>query len=316
VPVDPDILRALELLAEQGGQPLSAGTPQEARRAYRKAILGSRDPAQAPAVADARDLTVPGAEGPLAARVYRPDDELPLPTIVFFHGGGWVFGDLDTHDLQARSLCRGVGAVVLSVHYRVAPEDPFPAAVGDCLAALRWAAQSMEQLGGDPDRLAVAGDSAGGNLATVVARLVRGEGPALAAQLLIYPVTDAAGDYRSRAEFAEGYYLTAEDMEWFERHYAGEAQRADPAISPVRAEDLSGQPPAIVVTAEFDPLRDEGEAYAAALQAAGVPVTLQRYEGMIHGFAGFVLTSPAAAEAMRDTCNEMRLLMTAARAAG
>jgi acetyl esterase len=316
VPVDPDILRALELLAEQGGQPLSAGTPQEARRAYRKAILGSRDTAQAPAVADVRDLTVPGAEGPLAARVYRPDDQLPLPTIVFFHGGGWVFGDLDTHDLQARSLCRGVGAVVLSVDYRVAPENPFPAAVGDCLAALRWAAQSVGELGRDPDRLAVAGDSAGGNLATVVARLVRGEGPALAAQLLIYPVTDAAGDYRSRAEFAEGYYLTAEDMEWFERHYAGQAQRADPGISPARAEDLSGQPPAIVVTAEFDPLRDEGEAYAAALQAAGVPVTLQRYEGMIHGFAGFVLTSPAAAEAMRDTCNEMRLLMTAARAAG
>jgi acetyl esterase len=317
MPVDPDIRRALEVREELGGEPLSAGTPQQARRAFREVTLELRDPAQLPAVADLRETTVPGPEGPLAARVYRPEGagDAPLPTLVFFHGGGWLFGDLDTHELQARSLCREVGAVVLSVAYRLAPEDPFPAAVQDALAATRWAAEHVGELGADPDRLAVAGDSAGGNLATVVARLARDDGPPLAAQLLIYPVTETHGEHGSRVEFAEGYYLTRQDMEWFERHYEGVANPADPDISPLRAADLSGLAPAFVVTAEYDPLRDEGEAYASALQAAGVPVVRRRFDGMIHGFFGFALTSPAAAQAVRDMCTELRALLTPARAA-
>ena len=196
---------------------------------------------------------------------------------MFFHGGGYVIGDVDTHDNQCRMLCREAEAVVLSVGYRLAPEHPFPAAPEDCFAATRWAAEHVDRLGGDAGRIAVAGDSAGGNLAAVVALMARDAGgPALAAQLLIYPGTDFAGGYPSETENAEGFFLTRADMEWFREQYLAGADPSDPRLSPIAAPDLSGLPPAVVATAEFDPLRDQGDAYARALEEAGVPVIARR----------------------------------------
>jgi acetyl esterase len=306
------MLAALEAHGHRGP---SSGTPEEARAAFRLLTVDLRRPETIVGVAGVEELTLAGPAGDLRARVYRPDGEGPHPTVVFFHGGGYVIGDLDTHDNQARTLCREVGAVVLSVAYRLAPEHPFPAGVRDCEAATRWAATHVDELGGDGSRLAVAGDSAGGNIAAVVARRARDDGgPAVAAQLLIYPGTDHAGDYPSRTENAEGLFLTRADMRWFSDHYVGAAERTDPDLSPVLAEDLAGLPPAVVVTAQYDPLRDEGEAYAHALERAGVPVTLRRFDGLIHGFFDLAALSPAAAEAVRETCAELRRLLTYAAA--
>jgi acetyl esterase len=234
--------------------------------------------------------------------VYRPEGEGPFPTVVFFHGGGWVIGDLETHDNQARSVARHGRAVVVSVDYRLAPEHPFPAAVDDAVAAARWAAAHLAELGGD-DRLAVAGDSAGGNLAAVVAQQLHADGTPVTAQFLIYPAVDSAGEYPSRVENAKGYFLEQPTMDWFYGHYAGGVDDpADPRLSPLRAADLSGLAPALVVTAEFDPLRDEGEAYAEALRAAGVPVRQQRYDGLIHGFFDMGPISAAAQAAIDESC--------------
>jgi acetyl esterase len=311
MPVDPAIQGLLSMLEAMQRPSLAGGTHQQARAAFRMLTVDMRSPDTIVPVRETRDLEVPGATGPLAARVYRPEAELPLPTIVFLHGGGFVIGDIETHDNQCRMVCREVGAVVLSVAYRLAPEAPFPAGVEDCVAATRWAAEHVAELGGDADRLALAGDSAGGNLAAVVAQVARDAGgPKLAAQLLIYPATDFAGDYASRSENAEGYFLTRADLEWFADHYIGEgSDLTDRRLSPVHGEDLSGLPPAVVVTAEYDPLRDEGEAYARALARAGVPVTLRRYDGLIHGFFDLSALSPAAADAARDACRELRLLL-------
>jgi acetyl esterase len=236
--------------------------------------------------------------------------------VVFFHGGGFVLGDVDTHDNQCRALCTGVEAVVLSVGYRLAPEHPCPAAVDDCLAATRWAAEHVADLGGDRDRIAVAGDSAGGNLAAVVCQQARDTGgPALAAQLLIYPGVDFETRYPSEEENAEGYFLTLEDMIWFADNYAGHMDRRDPRMSPLRAAELSGLPPAVIATAEFDPLRDQGEAYADALERAGVPVVRRRYDGLIHGFFDLGALSPACAGAVSELCADLRGLL-ARRGAG
>ena len=201
--------------------------------------------------------------------------------------------------------------MVLSTDYRLAPEAPFPAALEDALCATRWAAENVADLGGDPDRIAVAGDSAGGNLAAVVAQQLRDTGPALAAQLLIYPGTDFVERYPSEQENAEGYFLTLEDMAWFAGHYVDEADPADPRLSPLRAPDLSGLPPAVVATAEFDPLRDQGDAYADALAAAGVPVVKRSYPGLIHGFFDLGALSPACASAVRELCADLRGLLAA-----
>ncbi|MGN6128914.1 MAG: alpha/beta hydrolase, partial [Nocardioidaceae bacterium] len=237
------------------------------------------------------------------ARVYRPGTEGALPTVVLFHGGGWVIGDLDTHDNMARSICRDCEAVVISVDYRLAPEAPFPAAVEDAVAATRWAAEHLAELGGS-DVLAVAGDSAGGNLAAVVAQQLRdSSGPALAAQLLVYPATDVPGEYPSREENGEGYFLDVPTMEWFMEQYASEVESlTDPRLSPLQAPSLEGLPPAVVVTAEYDPLRDEGAAYAKALSAAGVRVDYREFDGMIHGFIDMGPHSTAAHKAVDETC--------------
>jgi acetyl esterase len=241
-------------------------------------------------VASAADRTIPGPGGPLGLRVYTPRGAGPFPLLVFFHGGGFVVCDLDTHDALCRNLCAGAGCVVASVDYRLAPEHRFPAAPDDCLAATRWAAEHAAELRADPARVAAGGDSAGGNLAAVVAQRARDEGgPRLAAQLLLYPTTDAAATgMPSLAENAEGYGLTARDMAWFKGHYLGDpAEAANPHASPLRAADLRGLPPALVQTAEYDPLRDEGEAYAARLRAGGRADRRSRRAGMIHGFLFF-----------------------------
>jgi acetyl esterase len=315
MPLDPPIAAVLELLASSG-TPMSMvdGTPQQAREGFRTMTVGLRDPATLAPVRSVEDRTIPGPAGDIAIRTYRPESDGPLPTVLFFHGGGFVIGDLDTQDDHARLICHDVDAVVVSVDYRLAPEHPFPAGFEDCLAATRWVADNVEDLGGDPDRIAVSGDSAGGNLSAAVALTTTREGgPRLAAQLLIYPGVDFRDDealHPSRVENGEGLFLTAEDMRWFQNHYLhDEAHVSDPRASVLLAPDLSGLPPAVVGTGEYDPLRDEGEAYAKALEAAGVKVVLRRYDGLIHGFFGMGTWSPASAAAAKDLCEELRTLL-------
>jgi acetyl esterase len=315
MPLDPAIQGLLSLLESAQAPPLSESTPAAGRRAFRTLAVDFRDPAAVVPVGSTEDLTIDGATGVLQARVYRPDGPVePRPTVVFFHGGGFVIGDIETHDNQCRWVCREVDAVVVSVAYRLAPEAPFPAPVEDCLAATRWAAANIADLGGDPERLAVAGDSAGGNLAAVVTQISRDQGaPPIAAQLLIYPSTDFVDDdgetHVSRAENAEGYFLTADDMRWFRDHYVGHLEDlTQHRVSPLRG-DLAGLPPAVVVTAEFDPLRDEGDSYAAALAEAGVRVEHRRYEGLIHGFFDMAALSPACEKAVRESCGLLREIL-------
>ncbi len=254
------------------------------------------------------DRTIPGPGGELPVRVYRPGEDRPLPLLVWFHGGGWTIGSLDTHDNTCRSLANGVGCVVVSVDYRLAPEHKFPAAVEDALAAMQWVADHGADVGGDPARLAVGGDSAGGNLAAVVSLLARDAGtPDLAFQLLVYPVTDHELESASRRENATGYFLELESMRWFYNQYLNdENDSADWRFSPVRAAALTGLPPAFVLTAEFDPLRDQGELYARRLEAAGVPVELRRYDGVVHGFFGMREFIEPAQQAFDDVTKALR----------
>ena len=227
----------------------------------------------------------PGAFGAIPVRVYRPAGDAPKPLIVYYHGGGWVLGSLTTHDGICRGLAAGVDAVVASVDYRLAPEHRFPAAVEDAQAALAWAVGAAASLGADGSRLVVAGDSAGGNIAAVMAHAARTEGPEIAFQLLVYPVTDHEFTSASMEENATGYYLTREMMRWFYGLYLNhEGEAGDPRVSPLRATDLAGLPPAYVMTAEYDPLRDQGRAYASAMAAAGVRVETRNCPGLFHGF--------------------------------
>ncbi len=285
MPLDPQAKLLLDQMASMGTPPLQAMSVPEARAFIdsMRAFTGDVEP-----VAHVEDLTIPGPAGAISARLYRPAASGPLPLLVYFHGGGWVIGGLESHDGLCRTLANAAGCAVLAIDYRLAPEHKFPAAVDDCYAAAAWAVANAATLGADPTRVAVGGDSAGGNLTAVVTQLARDrKGPPLRFQLLIYPATDAGYDTPSYHENATGYFLELEGMRWFYDHYlGGDADRADPRASPLRATDLRGLPPALVITAEFDPLRDEGEAYAARLRDADVPVTLTRYDGMIHGFFG------------------------------
>lgn len=262
-------------------------------------------------VRDVRALSVDGAAGLLSARLYVPFGHglnSPEPMLVWFHGGGFVVGDLDTADQPARMLCRHGDLNVLSVDYRLAPEYPFPAAVEDAVAVLDWAGAHAEALGADPTRVAVGGDSAGGNLAAVAAQQRRGPtGPA--AQLLAYPPTDMVNRYPSIDRFSDGYFLTEADTDWYLDHYAGGADRADPRMSPLLADDLSGLAPAMVVTAAFDVLRDNGEAYAYAMRAAGVPVVLRRVPRLVHGFVNTVGINRAAYEATVGIATGFRTML-------
>jgi acetyl esterase len=282
MPLDPQAHAVLQQLTPPGARPLQSLSVAEARQTMEvfAAFGGAPEP-----VHQVKDRTFPGPAGDIPVRIYTPGGRRPFPLLVYFHGGGWVLGDIPTYDPLCRALANAAGCVVVSVDYRLAPEHPFPAAVEDCHAAVRWAVATAGTLQADPARVAVGGDSAGGNLAAVIALRTRDQGgPPLAAQLLIYPVTDYLPDLPSYRE-NDRYLLTREGMAWLWGHYLRrEADRKNPDAVPLQGADLSGLPPALVVTAEFDPLRDEGEKYAARLQEAGVPVVLKRYAGMIHGF--------------------------------
>ncbi|MGE0416393.1 MAG: alpha/beta hydrolase [Acetobacteraceae bacterium] len=300
MPVDPQIQVLLDARAKL--PPLHTLSVEDARtQMAAREIPGLRVPDVASVVN--RDMQGPG--GSLALRIYTPQGEGPFPLMVFFHGSGFVVCSLDTHDGMCRNLCAGASCVVVSVDYRLAPEAKFPAAPEDCLAATRWVAMNAGALNGDPSRIVVAGDSAGGNLAAVTALRIRDEGgPPLVGQLLIYPVTDYHDPGTpSMAENAEGYGLTRKGMEWFWNHYLSDpSQAAHPHACPIKANDLGGLPPAYVITAEFDPLRDEAEYYADALSRAGVPTKMRRWDGMNHGFFFFPGLVDKASAAIDDSC--------------
>lgn len=290
IEVDPGIKALLDALAAMGGQSLRELGAPAARESFRAMQLAG-EPVE---VASVVDRTIPGPGGELPVRIYRAADE-PVGVLLWYHGGGWVIGDLDTADPVARALAVEAGCLVVSVDYRLAPEHAHPAAVDDAWAALEWVRANAGELGVDVARLAVGGDSAGGHLAATVAQRARDEGIALRHQLLVYPVTDLDADAGSRVSNGEGYFLTQESMVWFEECYL-QGQAAGPA-SPLDG-DLAGVAPAHVLTAGFDPLRDEGEAYAAALEAAGVVVVDDRYPTMVHGFVQMGAVTPVASEAI------------------
>lgn len=281
--LDPQARAVLELMAKTGNPPINELSVEEARQGA--AALAEMQGAPEP-VARIEDRTLHGPDSDIPVRIYVPAAGEPLPVLVYFHGGGWVIGDLESSDGICRALANRAGCAVLSVDYRLAPEHPFPAAVNDAYYATQWAATNASSFGGDPGRLAVSGDSAGGNLAAVVALIARDRRePSIQFQLLIYPVTDAACDTPSFSENGEDYFLTKAAMHWFWNHYVrNESDRNDPNACPLRAISFEGLPPALVITAEYDPLRDEGEQYAERMRAAGTPVQLTRYDGMIHGF--------------------------------
>ncbi|HEX6312904.1 MAG TPA: alpha/beta hydrolase [Acidimicrobiia bacterium] len=298
-----DFMRDAGLVIGQSSDPVVVRTQMaEFARAGRAA---------AEAVHEVVDRTVAGPGGEIPVRIYRPAPETPLPALVWFHGGGWTIGSVETHDLSCRALANAVGCVVVSVDDRLAPEHKFPCAVDDAFAATRWVAGHAADLGVDPARIAVGGDSAGGNLAAVVSLLARDAGgPHLAFQLLVYPVTDYEFESASMVENATGYFLELESMRWFYRQYLNEESDGDDwRFSPIRAADLSGVPPAFVLTAEFDPLRDQGEAYARELEAAAVPVELRRYDGVFHGFFGMRDLMEPAQEAFDDVTKAVRLAL-------
>ncbi|MDP6352972.1 MAG: alpha/beta hydrolase [Alphaproteobacteria bacterium] len=284
--LDPQAKLLLEKAEASGRPEIHTLAPAAARELYLE--LGAAVAVDAAAVGTVTDRTIPGPAGPLPVRLYRAEGAGadPSPTLVFFHGGGWVIGDLDSHDAVCRWLCAHSGCLVVSVDYRLAPEHKFPAAVDDALAATAWVASHGGEIGADPCRLAVGGDSAGATLAAVVSQSARDSGsPALHFQMLIYPATDMTLGAQSHTDLAEGYRLTRVMIEWFRAQYLGAAADAtDPRASPGATVDLAGLPPALVITAGFDPLRDEGDDYARRLAAAGVPVEHRCYEGMIHGF--------------------------------
>ena len=305
-------IQALLRLAQWVGDDSITGSESTPAKAREMAREGSVAVSGRPRPMDrVTEMELPGPAGHIPARFYVPPGSAPKsrPLLVYFHGGGWVIGDLDTHDGLCRFLATQADVAVLSVDYRLAPEHPFPAAVEDSFAAFVWAAAHAAELGIDPARIAVGGDSAGGNLAAAVSLLARDEDsvrPAM--QLLIYPVTDAVGEQASRNTFAEGFMLTKADMDWFEANYLPDGCAPDdPRVSVLRAADLADLPPAYVTTAGFDPLRDEGEAYAARLREAGVRVALRRHPGLIHSFANLTAVSRTSRAAMREVAGALRM---------
>ncbi len=303
MPLDPQAQMFLEQMASLNMPAMSTQTPEQVREGIKMqaAMFGEPEP-----VAHVENRTIPGPAGEIPVRVYTPEGSSPFPVLVFFHGGGWVICDLDTHDGTCRSLCNGAGCVVVSVDYRLAPEHKFPAAPEDCYAATQWAARHAAEINGDPARIAIGGDSAGGNLTAVVAQMARDQGgPRLVFQLLIYPATDFTFSGPSIKENADGYFLTSDDMRWFSNHYLrSEADKKNPLASPMLAADLSNLPPALVITAQYDPLRDEGETYGQRMKEAGVSVKVSRYDGMIHGFFGFPFDT--SKHAIDEACQALR----------
>ena len=281
MPLDPQVVQVMEQVAAMGLPAAHTVSPAEARA---NAKLRPRAPG--PEVAKVENRTIPGPDGDVPVRIYTPNGDGPFPILAWYHGGGWVLGDLESADASARNLCVGGQCVVVSVDYRLAPETKFPGPAEDCWAATTWAVNNAASINGDAARLAVGGDSAGGNLAAAMCLMAADRGgPEIALQILVYPVTDVNFDTASYGENAEGYSLTKTTMQWYWDHYlSGDEDAANPYAAPLQAKTLAGQPPALVITAEFDPLRDEGEAYAKRLQEAGVEATYSCYDGMIHGF--------------------------------
>ncbi len=280
MPLDPELAPLLEMFKELGMPDPATAQPEDFRAAM--AAIPVENPT---AVAATQDRMIPGPAGDIPVRIYTPEGDGPFPLMMMFHGGGWVIGDLETQDEASRQFCAGASAVVVSVDYRLAPEAKFPAAPEDCYAATAWAVAHADELGADGNRVCVAGDSAGGNLATVVAMLARERGgPEIRHQLLIYPATDRNFERQSYRDNADGYFLTRDMMRWFWSHYLpDESSATDPLAAPLHG-NLTGLPTATVITAQYDPLRDEGIAYAEALSAAGVEVEQRLFDGMIHGF--------------------------------
>jgi acetyl esterase len=308
MPLDPKVRELLNLRADTPPvgtvpvQTMRQETPAQMAELYRMGLVSMP-------VAAVEDRVIPGPGGDLPVRVYTPEGSGPFAIVVFFHGGGWVLGNLDTHDPFCRALCSGAGCLVVSVGYRLAPENRFPAAVDDALAATRWVAEHAAEFGGDPRRIALAGDSAGGNLSAVTALRARDEGePTLRGQLLIYPTlgyhTPPTPSY---IENAEGYGLTRQAVVWFfEQYLADKSQAANPHAAPLLAPDLSGLPPTLVITAEYDVLRDEGAWYVERLRAAGVPARLSRYDGVSHRFAELIGILDQAGRAREEMCAWLR----------
>ncbi len=305
MPVDPNIRLMLDAMAGADPVELPDMTVPEARAVMAQLALVDGEPEP---VADVTDRSIDGPGGPIPVRIYRDGPSGGAqPVLIWYHGGGWVIGDLSSADTTARKLARRTGAVVVSVDYRLAPEHPAPAAVEDCWTAFEWVAAHAGEIGGDPDRLAVGGDSAGGNLAAIVAVMARDAGRSqLLHQLLVYPATDLTASSASIDENGEGYLLTKKAMEWFMGHYLAGADPTDPSVSPMFVDDLSGVAPATVITAEFDPLRDEGQAYAARLTQAGVDCDCRNYDGMIHGFFALATVTPTTDEAIDAASARLR----------
>jgi acetyl esterase len=306
--LDPEIQPIVDLIEAAPAPPAHLVPVEQARAAHDRETAVMSGPGEQ--VAEVRELELPGPGGAIRIRLFRPlgtDDDGALPLVAYLHGGGWVLGTLDAFDPLCRALANASGALIASIDYRLAPEHPFPAAPDDARAALRWLAAHAGELGGDPARLAIAGDSAGGNLATVTARRLRDEGgPALRMQALIYPVCDSALNTPSYRENTVGFGLSAQSMKRYWDLYLDGADGRHPDASPLRAGDLAGLPPAYVLTVRHDVLRDEGEAYARALQDAGVPVTLRRYDGAVHGFFRWLAKAELARRAVADVGAALR----------
>jgi acetyl esterase len=306
--LDPGVRALLAAIEAAGDPPLETLSPAEARKLTSEnltPVVGVLEPLRS-----MENLRIPGPAGEIPIRVYAPDAPAPCPAMVYFHGGGWVLWNLDTHDVVCSAIANRAGAVVVSVDYRLAPEHKFPAAVDDAYAATEWVFTNAARLGVDPVRISVGGDSAGGNLAAVVCLKSRNEnGPKIAQQLLVYPVTDLSSMATpSYLEFAEGYQLTKATMGWFRDHYLPSPDSAlDPYASPLLAADLRGLPPAIIITAECDPLRDEGEAFGKRLAEARVPVTCTRYAGMIHPFFSLSGAIPQALDALQQVADALAM---------
>lgn len=312
MPLDPQVQTYLEQMAALNGPPLHTLEPEMIRQMISMQTNAALSAGEPETVAGIENRLIPGPESDLPVRIYTPQGDGPFPALVFFHGGGWVICNLDTHDALCRSLTNEAGCVVVSVDYRLAPEHKFPAAPHDCYAATQWVATHGAELNVDPTHIAVGGDSAGGNLAAVVAQMARDQGgPALDFQLLIYPATNFLAETHSKKENGDGYMLTRDDMGWFSNHYLNdENDRVNPLASPALAAHLNGLPPALIVTAEYDPLRDEGEAYGQQLVKAGVPATVSCYDGMIHGFMSMGPIFDRGNQAVKESAAALRAAFT------
>ena len=304
MPLDPQVEGLLNQMAELGAPPLHQQSVEEARATSEGMVALAGEKAE---VGSVRDIKIPVDDAEITARVYTPEGEGPHPAVVFFHGGGWVICSLDTHDNLARDICRAADAVVVSVDYRMAPEYRYPTAVHDSFAATKWVADNAASLNIDATRLALCGDSAGGNLSAVVSQMARDSGgPAIKFTALIYPAVDMTAKGGSMDDNATGYFLDIDSMDWFTNHYIDEPDKAEAKASPLLHGDLSNLPAAFIATCEFDPLRDQGEAYGDALRANGVHVVTKRYDGLIHAVANMTGVLDGGRQLVDDVGAQLR----------